>query len=335
MSKAITKTKSLSPPPAAGEYFRLICMTGENKGIVYYINAQRIVLGRSQKADIPVLDKKSSREHCELVKHGNTYVMTDLGSQNGVVINDLKVKQYKLENNDKIIIGQTVYKFSRIEVEVPAVIDEDEEEFEDEEEDENDSSHIDAPKSKSTQDPQKRKKILLIAGVLLMLLLFMGGDDEGEQVDPQDSRGGANFLEDQLGATQRMRAQDDLPEEVALQLETHIQRGLREYREGNYFRAIREFNLALVLSPNHGSASYYLSKTRQRLDEDIEKNFERARREIESHRLREAINSYCTIMRMLQQDPSDQRYKDAEESLELVREQMGARPSEVRCISGR
>ena len=328
-SKSVVKTKSLAPPPTPGEYFRLICMTGQNKGFVYYINSRRVVLGRSDKADVPVLDKKSSREHCELVRHGNTYVMTDLKSQNGVVINDLKVSQHQLVDGDKIIIGQTVFKFSVLKVLAPAIIDEEEDDEEDEEDEEEEVKSN--KKTPPANDPAKKKRMMIIGFVVLLLVLMMGGEDEDTQEEQSSSSNSSPFGTSGSGVRSDGFSSDE-PEEVRQQVETYIQRGLREYREDNYFRAIREFNLALVLSPNHASASYYLSKTKQRLDEDVEMYFQRARREIESLRYSEAINSYCSIMRLLQSEPNDQRFKDAEESLELVREQMGARTSEIRCI---
>lgn len=328
-TKKVIKTKSLANPTQAGEYYRLICMTGKNKGIVYYLNSNRVVLGRSETADIAVWDQKSSREHCELVKHGDTYIMTDLDSQNGIIINDLKATQYRLKDGDKLIIGQTVFKYNIINVSLPAILDE---------EDDDDEVVESSSSEKEGETPEeaaagKRKKLIIAGAVIVVVALFLGEDIERQEEENQ--RGGASsrrsFVLDNESRS-GLDSRYDMDPEVRSQTEAHIHRGLREYREKNYFRAIREFNLALVLSPNHPSTSYYLSKTKQRLDEEIEDHFDRARLEIEALKYSEAVISYCSILRLLQLNPNDQRYKDARESLDIVIDQMGARRSEVRCI---
>ncbi|MDC1174842.1 FHA domain-containing protein [Bacteriovoracaceae bacterium] len=154
--QAVKIVKNYKLPTSPGKYYRVVCLTGKNKGISYFIQKKRIVLGRSDKADIQVLDTKSSREHAELTLIGNKYVLTDLGSQNGVIINDLKVSQHTLEENDKIIIGSTIFKYNIIKVEdllpqeVEVEVDEDEED-EDEEEEEIEEK----PKNKKV--PEKKK----------------------------------------------------------------------------------------------------------------------------------------------------------------------------------
>lgn len=330
--KSVIKSKSLAPPSAAGDYYRLLCMTGKNKGTVYYLNSNRVVLGRSEQADITIWDQKSSREHCELVKHGDTYVMTDLDSQNGVIINDLEVTQHRLKDGDKIIIGQTVYKFNKINILPPAVLDSDEDDEEEEDEEIEEASNTKKKKKVKEDDPAaKRKRLIIIGAVVTLLLLFMVDDDGGGDDEETGRSGQQSFTLDQESRSALDVNRNEDPE-ITAQVEVHIHRGLRELREKNFFRAIHEFRMALVLSPNHGSASYYLSKAEQGLDSEVEIFFERARREIEALKYSEAITSYCSIIRLLQSHPSDQRFIDAQNSLELVREQMGARASEHRCI---
>lgn len=70
--------------------------------------------------------------------------------------------------------------------------------------------------------------------------------------------------------------------DVQAKIEEIIHRGLREMREGNYFRAMAEFNLALVMNPNNGRASFYMNKTKQALEREIEGNMIKARRDKEA-----------------------------------------------------
>ena len=116
MNKAanVRLTNELKNPSEAGTYYRLLCMTGPSKGKVYYLLSKRAVIGRGENADIQIVDVKISREHAELSFASGAYTITDLGAQNGIIVNDEKVKQKKLEDSEKIVIGQTVFKYNVI-----------------------------------------------------------------------------------------------------------------------------------------------------------------------------------------------------------------------------
>ena len=329
MSKNLVTSKSLKTPEKAGEYHRLLCLTGKNKGLSYYLTGQRVVLGRSKTADIQILDPKSSREHAEIVLVGSKYVVTDLNSQNGVMINDLKVKQHELKTGDTVIIGKTVLKYSYINVSTPVVIDEDEDD-EDDEEDFVDEEFEDDTKPKSKKGGNKNRLVLYIAVLGVLAFVFLG--DSGEQKAKKISQRTelSDVSEEFVNASKKKMSVQDKETQKKLLMVLH--NGLREYRERNYFRAIREFELALMLSPNNARASFYLNKTRQAMDDEIEKNFMKAKRDTNSLKYRGAVVSYCAIIKLLEGYPNDQRYKDAEENIEYVTEKMGLDKGEISCF---
>ncbi len=321
MAKNLITTTSLHLPKKPGEYHRLLCLTGPNKGISYYLTGKRVVLGRGNTADIQVLDPKTSREHAELVRVGSKYVVTDLKSQNGIVVNDLKVKQHELNSGDTLVIGKTVFKYSYNVVEAPPeVVEEDDEEEEDETDDE------------TTEGGAKKKKSkLLIYGVLLLFLALMFLDDDSQQQKKQvDNRSYNNATEDFTNELKKKQSNVDRETEKKLLMILH--NGLREYRERNYFRAIREFELALMISPNNARASFYLNKTKQAMDEEIEKNFMKAKRDTGALKYRSAVVSYCAIIKLLEGYQDDQRYKDAEDNLRFIEKKMGLEKGEISCF---
>ena len=116
MAKNVLVLKHFESPKDAGTYFRLVTLTGATKGEAFVLLGNRIVIGRGEKADVRINDAKASREHCEITKVGDSWVATDLGSQNGVLINDKKITQQALSEGDKLIVGQTVFKFAKVEV---------------------------------------------------------------------------------------------------------------------------------------------------------------------------------------------------------------------------
>lgn len=318
--------KSTKVPREPGKYYRLLCMTGKNKGFSYFFSSKRIVMGRSEKADVQVLDGKSSREHAELALVGDQYVLTDLGSQNGVIVNDLKVSQHRLKDNDKIIIGHTVYKYSQIEVkktELPVVVDddEDEEEFEEEEE---------GKKKSKKKEPKKKNNLVLILVALMAVVFLLPEEDKKPDTQKRGRPIGGpstNLTLEDIDKRQDL----DLDPEVRDKLKAFVHRGQRELRERNYFRAIEQFELALILVPNHVDASFYLRKTKDALSQHLKKIEAKAQQEMDGLKYRAALTQYCQIISFLQDYPQDERYVAAEKQIEVLEEKLGYQKGEFKC----
>lgn len=318
--RAVVPVKDFKLPAKSGKYYRLICMTGQNKGMVYYLHAPRIVMGRGENVDIQIHDTKSSREHAELTKVGDHYVVTDLGSHNGIVVNDLKVTQHQLANNDRLIIGQTVYKYGQVTVkpESSEVVERDEDDE-------------DTKKEVTTGGGKKIIRMVIIGGVLLVGLLFML--DDGSQKPKATAKKTERVIDTDDSFSQHLRQQEQIKDrELEEKLGAIIHRGRRELREGNYYRALNEFNMALILSPKHGQASFYLQKAKQMLDEEIEAHFLKASKEVSALKYSQAIVSYCSVIRILGKNINDARYQDALNRITELEEKMGMVKGEVKCI---
>lgn len=309
--------KDIRPPKVAGLHHRLMCMTGENKGISYYMKSNRIVLGRGDDADVKIMDGKCSKLHAEIVKVAKSFVLTDLKSQNGTMVNDLKVTQHTLKDGDKVIIGQTVFKYNVLNVaEVIQKVEE----------------KVDSDQNETSASDNKNKKPLmfLILAIGMMAMFFLDGGEEVSQKKKTDDKKFQNIT-DEFTLTQKKRDVDN--KEMQEKIDSIIHRGLREMREGNYFRAIAEFNLALVMSPNNGRASFYLNKTKQSLDREIEQNLIKARRDQESLKFMSAVQVYCNIIRLLEGYSEDDRFKKAEEEIKQLESKMGLSEGEIKCSS--
>lgn len=320
MSAAVKVFKHFEAPREAGVYFRLVCLTGKDKGLAYFLLGKRVVLGRSDKADIRVLDIKSSREHCEIIKVGKDFVLTDLGSQNGVVVNDLKIKQHVLGEGDKVIIGKTVYKFNKIEVkskekkELQAKDDEVDEYQEDE----------------SLNEKSKLSPVLvLVIAVAVGVLVMTSGGDKDTRVKKKKSRYNVQELPGSVAeAMQGARKKD---KQTQAKMNIYFQKGLREFREGNYFRAMSEFEHALSWSPSDPQAQFYLRKTKEALDKTILEFELKAKRDEDALKYQNAAVSYCAILRLLYRYPDDERYKNAQDMVKKIEETLGLEEGEIEC----
>jgi len=315
MAKNVLVLKHFESPKEVGTYFRLVCLTGTSKGESYILTGNRILIGRGEKVDIRLNDTKASREHVEITKVGNNWVATDLGSQNGIMVNEKKVVQSQLNEGDKLIVGQTVFKLAKVEVSPKAKIAKDEAE---------------APSGGGA--PKTLIPMILLAGLFIYMIL--GDDKKNSETEGKSKKQTGSSYQDvsveYLAQLKKRQANED--KLVKGKLNVIYQRGLREFREGNYFRAIAEFNLALIIAPGDSYAEYHLRKTKERLDKTIEEYTVRAQRDEGALKFKSSIVSYCSIIRLLFTVPEDPRYKNAEKQIKAIEKTMGMEPDETNCL---
>lgn len=84
----------------------------EIDGQRYSVNADSVVLGRSNEADIVVDDTGVSRRHLEIRRDGGTTYAVDLGSTNGSYINGRRLEgSAELHDGTAITMGRTKIVF--------------------------------------------------------------------------------------------------------------------------------------------------------------------------------------------------------------------------------
>jgi hypothetical protein len=88
---------------------RQALLVGEGRRSV--LSGNLVVVGRSRECDVVVSDPNVSRRHVELRRGDEGWQVVDLGSTNGVKVNDRRVKEATLRPGDRIRIGVTDLTF--------------------------------------------------------------------------------------------------------------------------------------------------------------------------------------------------------------------------------
>ncbi len=70
-------------------------------------------VGRSQECDIVVSDPNVSRKHARLSRADNGFVVEDLGSTNGTLLDGAPIDRERIESGDELTFGQTTARFVR------------------------------------------------------------------------------------------------------------------------------------------------------------------------------------------------------------------------------
>ncbi|MDQ4004921.1 MAG: DUF3662 and FHA domain-containing protein [Actinomycetota bacterium] len=85
----------------------------QGDGKEWRLDVERSVIGRLSGSEIEIQDPGASRRHAEIRRDGQDFLVADLGSTNGTLLNDNPVSEATLEDGDRITIGRTVLEFRR------------------------------------------------------------------------------------------------------------------------------------------------------------------------------------------------------------------------------
>jgi hypothetical protein len=81
-------------------------------GKAYELSVERAILGRSRECSVRVDDANVSRRHAEVRDEGDGWLLVDLGSTNGTLLNGKRVERERLEDGDTITLGSTQIVFN-------------------------------------------------------------------------------------------------------------------------------------------------------------------------------------------------------------------------------
>src|ERR1035438_3323441 len=73
---------------------------------------RRYLAGRVETCDLHLLSDEISREHAAFVRLWDGVVVKDLGSKNGVLVNDVPVVEQRLRDGDLVRIGPATLRVS-------------------------------------------------------------------------------------------------------------------------------------------------------------------------------------------------------------------------------
>src|SRR2546425_13307438 len=81
-----------------------------NGGSSILLDKPILLLGRDPECDIQLESPKISRRHCVIAQVGESLVVRDLGSTNGIRVNGVRVEDGTLRTGDELTIGNFRYQ---------------------------------------------------------------------------------------------------------------------------------------------------------------------------------------------------------------------------------
>lgn len=101
----------MSTPSGSAKSFALKFISGKYQGGEFPLKSDKqIVIGRSSELDMVLVEDMVSRKHAKIQVASGAITIEDLGSTNGTFVNGEKVKQARLKEGDRILIGTSILK---------------------------------------------------------------------------------------------------------------------------------------------------------------------------------------------------------------------------------
>jgi len=95
--------------PQTADQFVLSFIAGKYKGGEFnLVPGKDIIIGRSSELDVVLVEDMVSRKHAKITFMDQQIAIADLGSTNGTFVNGERIKQAKLKDRDRILIGTSI-----------------------------------------------------------------------------------------------------------------------------------------------------------------------------------------------------------------------------------
>ncbi len=332
-------------PRQAGEFARLRVIKGPDVGATFVVKESTFTVGRGETVDIILADPKSSRSHARIEFTHEGWIVSDLGSANGIFYSGEFVRKFKLKSRDHFTIGDSVLEFLMSRESDRALMAPVKENRDVERLDvalaqqKVKVKNISRPVAGVQKKKQEKRSPLLLVAALLGVSAYLYPDEARPLLEdfglgmvadflpetPQSKSGKAK-KSDKDGEKKEAEVRDvaslappSVSREVERTAEQHFALGFREYTAGNYLRAKEAFELALQVNPHHGRARYYLMHSDHENREEIRKIVESARIAKEFGRNRKAIGLYETAIRHLYYDRENPLYMECESALKELK----------------
>ena len=91
----------------------LVPVQGPQRGELFTL-APKTSIGTDPSSTVVLIDQYMSSHHAEIKAEGGVWVLKDLGSTNGTYVNDKRVDQQELVDNDFVKFGQALAKFKSL-----------------------------------------------------------------------------------------------------------------------------------------------------------------------------------------------------------------------------
>ncbi len=273
----------------------LIINSGSRAGTIFLLKGSTVTIGRASENNIALMDDlKCSRKHAVLHITSQGVLIKSLAEKNLVIVNQKPCVEEMLQEKSILVIGSTEFIFETREINrgpaAPRI----------------------ARNPGASVTISKRFYIYGIIALVVTWLLWPSATKpkismirNQEQIDADIAE--AEQLKE-LAQKEMSKVRDNSVSYQQAQ-ETYI-KGFRDYKKGQYERALEQFQACLSLSPQHGLCNRYLRLSQRKFNELIQQQMILGRKYRDQNQFKACIASYRNVMIMIK-DSQNVTYKEA------------------------
>jgi pSer/pThr/pTyr-binding forkhead associated (FHA) protein len=321
--------------------YRLTVSNGGIPGQSFVFDKSVVTIGRGPENDVVFAnDARMSRAHVEIRLHLGQIIVRNISQKNTLYVNGEKVEEKTLSESASIQVGETVLKLE-LEAEpvaplvvakaggsvVPRPTPSTAPPPSTARPIQNFSSPAGPPppppqRSQSLSGPSvggnSRVRFYLILAVILGLGLWLFSSDDAakKKETPLRSEGDVvRAIEESAQAVQEIRKKQEASGQDSLQYKSaqeHYIKGFRDYRQGQYARAMQSFQAALSFYPSHELARKYLLQSQRKFEALIDSNMAQGRKYLQKQNYRMCQSSFASVMIMVK-DATKPKYREAKQ----------------------
>ena len=92
----------------------LLMVEGSSPGKRVFLEKPELLIGRDERCDLVIPDRRVSRHHARISLEGDGYILTDLGSRNGTFVNGVRLvagRAFPVVAGDSVVFGTIQCRF--------------------------------------------------------------------------------------------------------------------------------------------------------------------------------------------------------------------------------
>lgn len=92
----------------------LFVIQGRDQGTRFRLDETLVTIGRGTSNSVQLHDTEVSRDHAELTRDGEQYIVRDLGSSNGTFVNGRQIRECALASGDQLQMGRSLLLYTGV-----------------------------------------------------------------------------------------------------------------------------------------------------------------------------------------------------------------------------
>jgi hypothetical protein len=279
--------------PRTGFKFMIMVSSGPDKGATYQLLPPKVTMGRGTENNVVFNDPRVSRNAALIEFSMEQITITDLSSRDSVSVNGRRAKSASIKNGDHVLIGDTEFVFvvEAIQMSGPGALAP--------------APRVpgppgpfvppaqggfqspgfgggprpyEAPRSQASSSSGGGSKVVFYAVVMVVvggLVFFLSQEQANKKIEAE--------LKSETAVTNDIKASEERTDLIVKkrsfasveektrfeEAQKHYLSGFRDYRDGQWLRAMKSFETAMTIDQSHELAMRYYRLAEKQRDEMV------------------------------------------------------------------